>query len=294
MESRNKFMVFLALLLVAIVVVYTMTRKKKDLKGHMKARRQELTELVKKKIGVSLPNLIQQYCPIPDDCMYPGPVPLPDELVAMDAITFRSLDNCGALRSIMNSWAIAYWVENSTVATRENLVQSMTCASQLPLLPATFTNFGKLVEACFTPTRPPIAPIPVVPPVVPPVIPPQPVQPIVVPIDGDNDIGPPYDTNAVLRSGPAGWRPPNYYNKTSQLSINDMGDLRASYLNSYGLPRFRAGPYMSRGEIDAEELPRFEPSQWIVNNGPVRPWEPRYPVMTIPPVPIPLLGTSNM
>jgi hypothetical protein len=253
MESKNKFMVFLALLLVAIVVVYTMTRKKKDLKGHMKDRRRELTELVKKKIGVSLPNLIQQYCPIPDDCMYSGPVPLPDELVAMDAITFRSLDNCGALRSIMNSWAIAYWVENSTVATRENLERSVTCASQLPLLPATFTNFGKLVEACFTPTRPPIAPTP----------------------------GPPYDTNAVLRSGPVGWRLPK---------TDDMGDLRASYLNSYGLPRFRAGPYMTRGEIDAEELPRFEPSQWIVNNGPVRPWEPRYPVMTIPPVPIPLLG----
>jgi hypothetical protein len=31
-----------------------------------------------------------------------------------------------------------------------------------------------------------------------------------------------------------------------------------------------------------------------VNNGPIRPWHPRYPVMTIPPVPIPLLGTSNM
>ncbi len=63
---------------------------------------------------------------------------------------------------------------------------------------------------------------------------------------------------------------------------------------TYELPRIGFGPYMSRSEIDAEVLPKYEPSQWIVNNGPVRPWEPKYPIMTIPPTPIPLLGTSNM
>lgn len=69
--------------------------------------------------------------------------------------------------------------------------------------------------------------------------------------------------------------------------------LPPSFLNSFELPRVSYGPFMTTEEVDTLELPRFEPSQWIVNDGNVRPWEARYPIMTIPPVTIPLLGTSN-
>ncbi len=35
-------------------------------------------------------------------------------------------------------------------------------------------------------------------------------------------------------------------------------------LQQYELPRIGFGPIWSRSEIDAEVLPKYEPSQWIV------------------------------
>lgn len=55
------------------------------------------------------------------------------------------------------------------------------------------------------------------------------------------------------------------------------------------LPRISKGPYMYKDEIDIQEVPLNQPWQWIINNGPLRPWQPKYPLMTVPPEPIALL-----
>ncbi len=39
----------------------------------------------------------------------------------MSADNLQLLDKCGAVRSSLNSWAIATWAENSVVKTMENL-----------------------------------------------------------------------------------------------------------------------------------------------------------------------------
>jgi hypothetical protein len=54
-------------------------------------------------------------------------------------------------------------------------------------------------------------------------------------------------------------------------------------------PRLSNGPYMTRQELDMQTVPYDKPWQWILNNGPIRPWEPRYPVMNIAPEPIALI-----
>ncbi len=52
---------------------------------------------------------------------------------------------------------------------------------------------------------------------------------------------------------------------------------------------------MSRSEIDAEVLTQSTNHlSGLLIMVLYRPWEPKYPIMTIPPTPIPLLGTSNM
>ena len=59
--------------------------------------------------------------------------------------------------------------------------------------------------------------------------------------------------------------------------------------SSYNLPRLTTGPYMTTQEVDIQVIPRLAPSQWITNDiTRVRPWIPRYPIMTTPPAPIPL------
>jgi hypothetical protein len=283
----------------------------------MRRRRRELRALVKDtKITGNYDKLINDYTKM-NDCAYEGPIPLPEEFSTMPASTLAVLDSCGAVRASLNSWAIASWSKNAIVKTFENLQMMLDCVSKLPLEPATFNNFQDLVTRCFTGTpssaftnfgnytnlnSPRIR----------------------VGRDIRSELraeardqlrdnfyngvgvyGAPYGVYGLpLRSGPVGWRPPNYFNYTSQGSelldgtdvlMTRNGDyVNTGMLQGYELPRLGFGPYMSRSEIDAEVLPRYEPSQWIVNSGPIRPWHPKYPVMTIPPVPIPLLGTSNM
>ncbi len=41
----------------------------------------------------------------------------------MSADNLQLLDKCGAVRSSLNSWAIATWAENSVVKTMENFNQ---------------------------------------------------------------------------------------------------------------------------------------------------------------------------
>jgi hypothetical protein len=287
-------MVFV-ILLVAAVGFYLMFMKKKGprrIASHMGDRREELIDLLKdKKIG-NHEKFVREYTEIDKKCSYRGPVPLPEDLAKMSPEDFKILNDCGAVRASLNSWAISAWAENAVVKTFDNLKGTMECVSKFSLTNETFNNFLALVKACF---------------------PPSPATLYGSYGNGNNTggnnigvYGSPYGIYGLPLVSPsgAGWRPQNYFNFNSQgselldgtdvLMTSNGNYVNAGQLQGYQLPRLGFGPYMSRTEIDAEVLPRYEPSQWIVNNGPVRPWEPRYPIMTIPPTPIPLLGTSNM
>jgi hypothetical protein len=280
--------VFIIIILGAVLMGFILMMQKKGNKlvDHMKNRRIELRDLLVEKLNGSketLMNFVNQYTPINEMCPYQGPIPEPSSLSTMSAKELEILDSCGAVRSILNSWAISAWSKNAIVSTMENLEKTMNCVNKLSLDPKTYNNLHDLVTQCFNNVD------------------------IVIP--NKKDIGPPYNVSSynssLPLSGGSGWRPKDYFNYNSQGSelidgTDVLMNLNGNYYNAgqlqgYQLPRLSAfGPYMSRSEIDAEVLPRYEPSQWIVNNGPVRPWEPRYPIMTIPPTPIPLLGTSNM
>lgn len=210
-----------------------MKRNRGTLVYHMKKRRQELKNLLtdKKITSDDLIEFIKSYTEIDPNCSYIGPVPLPEEFSTMSATNLQILDNCGAVRASLNSWAIATWIENSIVKTFDNLKSTMECVAKLPLVPNTYNNFQTLVTVCFN-----------------------------FPFE--------------ISKSPSGFSP---------VKCSD-----------FQLPRLGVGPYISRLEVDTKIIPKYESSQWIINNGPVRPWEAQYPIMTIPPVPIPLLGTSNM
>jgi len=73
------------------------------------------------------------------------------------------------------------------------------------------------------------------------------------------------------------------------MHANCRGCPRCGLWNRYGLPRITCGPYMSEQEIDIQYLPPRDPSQWVLSDPDnIRPWQPRYPVMTVPPQPLPL------
>lgn len=289
-------MVFV-ILLVAAVVFYLMFMKKgpRRMANHMGDRRRELIDLLKeKKIGAH-GKFVRDYTEMDKKCSYRGPVPLPEEIAKLSPEDYKILNDCGGIRASLNSWAISSWAENAIVKTFDNLKGTMECVSKLPLSNETFNNFLSLVKSCFPPAS----------------------TSNLLTLYGNGNYsygngenigvyGSPYGIYGLPLQSPygSGWRPQNYFNFNSQgselldgtdvLMTSNGNYVNAGQLQEYQLPRLGFGPYMSRTEIDAEVLPRYEPSQWIVNNGPVRPWEPRYPIMTIPPTPIPLLGTSNM
>lgn len=285
-----------------------MKKLEKKLFHHMKHRRRELKKLLAEKniTGKMAGEFILKYTQMDDSCSYEGTVPLPENFSNMPAETFKLLDACGAVRASLNSWAIAAWSQNANVQTMENLQKTMDCVSILPLVPDTYNNFSTLVTACSSdaPTT----------------------------FSGRSNYtsqyfpeyfsvyngslpegvyGSPYGIHGLspLISGPSGWRPNNYFNFSNTqkhqgseivdgtevlMSAANGNYYSAGLLSGYELPRLGVGPYMSTAEVNAQVLPKFEPSQWVVNDGPMRPWQPSYPIMTIPPTPIPLLGTSNV
>ena len=315
----QNFMVLLLLIVAVVAIMFVLPKNNQTLLYHMKRRRRELKDLLKSKKIIGAKNLmkfVKKYTQIDKTCAYEGPIPMPAEFSTMSADNLQLLDKCGAVRSSLNSWAIATWAENSVVKTMESLQSTMECVNQLNLVPDTYNRFQELVTACFSS-------VPVVPPVVPPknstfVTYPNNIHNLPMGVYGspygiygmNYNLGTSYQgkigangiafSNGVTNgfvSDSRGWRPDDYFNYNAQGSelIDGTNTLMtAQMLQQYELPRIGFGPYMSRSEIDAEVLPKYEPSQWIVNNGPVRPWEPKYPIMTIPPTPIPLLGTSNM
>jgi hypothetical protein len=78
---------------------------------------------------------------------------------------------------------------------------------------------------------------------------------------------------------------------------------------NYQLPRFiqyderistlpsleQASCYLSNKDIDIYDVKSFSPQQFIFDNenGTIRPWHPEYPIMSIPPIPIPLLNIQK-
>lgn len=83
--------------------------------------------------------------------------------------------------------------------------------------------------------------------------------------------------------------------KTTKSNLMTNSDLtlqeqeRLENILSSQLPRISRGPMLFSDEIDIQELPRNEPWQWVLNDGPIRPWEPRWPVMNVPKEPIPII-----
>ncbi len=65
---------------------------------------------------------------------------MPAEFSTMSADNLQLLDKCGAVRSSLNSWAIATWAENSVVKTWKITI-TMECVNQLNLVPDTYNRF---------------------------------------------------------------------------------------------------------------------------------------------------------
>ncbi len=78
-----------------------------------------------------------------------GPIPMPAEFSTMSADNLQLLDKCGAVRSSLNSWAIATWAENSVVKTMENLQSTMECVNQLNLVPDTYNKISRMSNSLF-------------------------------------------------------------------------------------------------------------------------------------------------
>lgn len=210
-------------------------------------------------------------------------IPSIKELRNMDKADFNLISKCGVLKSIVKLWAIGYWSRNTPKLNVDHLSLTLSCMDQLIFNRSLLRRFQKVVEQCFNTTvqafngyngngygngvvvtddklylMPPL----------------QPLQ------QSMDDLAINSQTTNVQ-----GWETPGYYN---------YGYGYASKAGLYSLPRNYPYPstYMTRAEIDATVSPALEPSQWVVTGERPRPWEPRYPILSIPPTPIPLLGTD--
>lgn len=206
-------------------------------------------------------------------------IPSIKELRHMNKADFDLISKCGILKSIVKLWAIGYWSRNTPKLNIDHLSFTLSCMDRLTYDKPLLYKFQKVVEQCFNAT----------------------VQAFngsgngngVVVADDKLYLMPPLqqqamDALAAINSQTTnvqGWETPGYYN---------YGYGYASKAGLYSLPRNYPYPsaYMTRAEIDATVSPAFEPSQWIVTGERPRPWEPRYPILSIPPTPIPLLGTE--
>ncbi len=145
-------MVLLLLIVAVVAIMFVLPKNNQTLLYHMKRRRRELKDLLKSKKIIGAKNLmkfVKKYTQIDKTCAYEGPIPMPAEFSTMSADNLQLLDKCGAVRSSLNSWAIATWAENSVVKTMENLQSTMECVNQLNLVPDTYNRFQELVTACF-------------------------------------------------------------------------------------------------------------------------------------------------
>lgn len=62
---------------------------------------------------------------------------------------------------------------------------------------------------------------------------------------------------------------------------------------TYSLPVLPM-PYLTTQEINTMVINSSKPSQWVNDGTTLRPWNPEYPIMSIPSAPVPLFGTSNL
>ncbi len=74
---------------------------------------------------------------------------MPAEFSTMSADNLQLLDKCGAVRSSLNSWAIATWAE-ILLLKQWKIYNQQWNVLIINLVPDTYNRFQELVTACFS------------------------------------------------------------------------------------------------------------------------------------------------